>query len=124
MSKLLYESESYIIRGVAYDIYKKFRNRHKEKVYQSAFYYGLVNKGLKTEKEKRIEVNFDGRKVGTYIPDLIVEDKLMIELKVKPEITSEDIKQFWYYLKNSGYKVGFLINFGRSDGIRIIRRVH
>ncbi len=124
MSKLLYERESYIIRGVAFDIYKKFRNRHKEKIYQQSFYYGLINKGLKTEKEKRIPVSFDGKKVGTYIPDLVVEDKIMIELKVKPFITNEDKKQFWYYLKNSKYKVGFLINFGASDGVQILRRIY
>ncbi|MFH0948799.1 MAG: GxxExxY protein [Elusimicrobiota bacterium] len=123
-AKLLYKEESYIIQGVAFDIYKKFRNRHKEKIYQQSFYYGLMNKELKTEKEKRIKVSFDGKKVGTYIPDLVVEDKIMVELKVKPFITNEDKKQFWYYLKNSEYKVGYLINFGASDGVKIIRRVY
>lgn len=123
-TKLLYKSESYIIQGVAFDIYKKFRNRHKEKIYENAFCCGLINKGLKTDKEKRIVVNFDGKKVGTYIPDLVVESKIIIELKVKPKITSDDIKQFWYYLKNSEYKVGFLINFGASGGVEIIRKVY
>ncbi|MDO8735380.1 MAG: GxxExxY protein [Elusimicrobiota bacterium] len=123
-TKLLYKEESYIIQGVAFDIYKKFRNRHKEKIYENAFYCGLINKGLKTDKEKRIAVNFDGKKVGTYIPDLVVESKIIIELKVKPKITSDDIKQFWYYLKNSEYKVGFLINFGASGGVEIIRKVY
>jgi len=124
MSKLLYEQESYIIRGIVFDIYKKFRNRHKEKIYQGALYYGLINKGLKTEKEKRISVCFEGKKVGSYIPDLVVEDKIMIELKVKPCFTDDDLKQFWYYLKNSNYKVGFLVNFGAPDGVKIIRRIY
>lgn len=123
-AKLLYKQESYIIQGIAFDIYKKFRNRHKEKVYQESFYQGLINKGLKTEKEKKITVSFDGKKVGSYIPDLVVEDKIMIELKVKLYITNEDKKQFWYYLNNSEYKVGYLINFGASDGVQIIRRVY
>ncbi|MDD5687465.1 MAG: GxxExxY protein [Elusimicrobia bacterium] len=124
MSKLLYEHESYIIRGIAFDIYKKFRNRHKEKIYQNACYNGIINKKLIVEKEKRVSVYFDGKKVGTYVPDLVVEDKIMIELKVKPVITQEDIKQFWYYLKCSNYKLGFLINFGASNGIQILRRVY
>lgn len=124
MGKLLYERESYIIRGVAFDIYKKFRNRHKEKIYQEAYYIGIINKKLNVEKEKRVLVYFDGKKVGTYVPDLVVEDKIMIELKVKPIITQEDIKQFWYYLKNSNYRVGFLVNFGASNGVQILRKIY
>lgn len=44
-------------------------------------------------------------------------------MKCKPRITRDDIKQFWYYLKCSSYKVGYLINFGASNGVQIIRRV-
>ncbi len=124
MAKLLYKQESYVIQGVAFDIYKKFRNRHKEKVYQNSFYYGLKDKNLKVEKEKRIDIFYNGRKVGTYIPDLVVENKIIVEVKVKPKLTQDDIKQFWYYLKSSNYNVGYLINFGTSNGVQIIRRIY
>jgi GxxExxY protein len=124
MSKLLYKQESYLIQGVAYDIYKQFRNNYKEKVYHNAFYLGLIYKGFKVEKEKRIDIYYNGKKVGTYTPDLVVNDIILIELKAKPKLTKEDIKQFWYYLKGSKYKVGYLINFGDPSGIQIIRRVY
>jgi len=124
MAELLYKQESYIIQGVAFDIYKQFRNRHKEKVYQNSFYYGLKDKNLKVEKEKRIDIFYNGRKVGTYIPDLVVENKIIIEVKVKPKLTQDDIKQFWYYLKSSNYNVGYLINFGVSNGVQIVRRIY
>ena len=124
MAELLYKQESYIIQGVAFDIYKKFRNRHKEKVYHNSFYYGLKDKGLDVEKEKRIDIYYNERKVGTYTPDLVVGDKILIELKVKPRLTTDDVKQFWYYLKASKYKVGYLINFGASNGVQIIRRIY
>lgn len=124
MAELLYKQESYIIQGVAFDIYKKFRNRHKEKVYQNSFYLGLKNKGLNIEKEKRIDILYDNKKVGTYTPDLVVNNAIFIELKVKPRLTKEDIKQFWYYLKASGYKLGYLVNFGASNGVQIIRRIY
>lgn len=55
---LLYPNESYIIRGLAFEIYKLFRNNHKEVIYQNAFYLGLKQKGLKVEKEKRIDVYY------------------------------------------------------------------
>lgn len=124
MRTLLYKKESYIIRGVAFDVYKKFRNRHKEKIYQNALYKGLVAKGLNVIKEKRIDILYNNEKVGIYIPDLVIGDKIFIELKVKPRLTKDDINQFWYYLKTSGYRLGFLINFGRPNGVEIIRRVY
>ncbi|MCK4782028.1 GxxExxY protein [Candidatus Parcubacteria bacterium] len=124
MAELLYKQESYIIQGVAFDIYKQFRNRHKEKVYQNSFYLGLKNKSLAVEKEKRIDILYNNKKVGTYIPDLVVNNIIFIELKVKPNLIQEDIKQFWYYLKVSGYKLGYLINFGMPDGVQIIRRIY
>jgi len=124
MVELIYKQESYIIQGVAFDIYKKFRNRHKEKIYQNSFYSGLKDKGLNVEKEKRIDILYSNKKVGTNTPDLVVNNAIFIELKVKPRITQEDIRQFWYYLKASGYRLGFLINFGASNGVQIIRRIY
>jgi len=124
MTELIYKQESYIIQGVAFDIYKQFRNRHKEKVYHNSFYYGLKDKNLEVDKDKRIDIYYNERKVGTYTPDLVVGNKIIIELKVKPRLTQDDVKQFWHYLKGSNYKLGFLINFGAHNGIQIIRRVH
>ena len=124
MEKLLYKDESYIIQGIAFDIYKQFRNSHKEKVYHNAFCLGLTYKGLKVEKEKRLNIYYEDKKVGTYTPDIIVNDIILIELKAKPNITKEDVKQFWYYLKGSKYKLGFLINFGAQKGVQIKRRVY
>ena len=124
MNRLLYKEESYIIRGIAYDIYKQFRNNHKEKIYHNAFVVALINKGLRFSREKRINIYYNKQKVGTYIPDLVINDKIFIELKSKDFLTKSDIGQFWYYLKNSGYRLGFLINFGKNNGIEIIRRVN
>lgn len=122
--KLIFPEESFIIRGVAFEIYKQFRNNYKEKIYHNAFLLGLSGKGLIADKEKRINVFFRNKKVGAYVPDLIINDRIIIELKAKPRLTAEDVKQFWYYLKGSSYKLGFLINFGANDGVEIIRRVY
>ncbi len=124
MTELLYKNESYIIQGVAFDIYKQFRNNHKEKIYHNSYYLGLTCKGLKVEKEKRINILYNEKRVGTYTPDLIINDIIFIEIKAKPKLTQDDIKQFWYYLKGSEYKVGYLINFGTPNGVQIIRRVY
>lgn len=123
-TQLLYPDESYIIRGACFDIYKKFRNTQKESVYQKSLAAELKSKGLVVEREKQIPVHHLGIKVGVYTPDLLVDDKILIELKGKPFLHKDDVKQFWYYLKNSDFKLGFLVNFGESNGVKIIRRVY
>jgi GxxExxY protein len=124
MGDLLYKEESYLIRGVAFDIYKQFRNSHKEKIYRDSFFLGLLGRGLKPEKEKRLDIFYENKKVGTYVPDLVVNSEIFIELKAKPMISKQDLEQFWHYLKNSEYKLGFLINFGSINGVQIIRRIY
>lgn len=110
MSKLVYEKESYVIRGGCFEVYKQFRNRHKEKVYARALIIYLQKHGL--------------AKVGAYIPDIVVNDTIFLELKCKPFLSQDDQSQFWYYLKVTNFKLGFLINFGGKHGVEIIRRVH
>jgi GxxExxY protein len=122
--EFLYKEESYVIRGGAFEIYKQFRNRHKEVIYQRALIEYLGAKGLEIEKEKQIPIYFQSKKVGIYVPDIVVNNLIFVELKCKPRITRDDVKQFWYYLKCSSYKVGYLINFGSSNGVQIIRRVY
>lgn len=124
VDNFLFEGESYIIRGAAYEIYKKFRNSQKEKVYQRALAGELKIKGLQIEFEKRLPVYHRNKKVGTYVPDIVVNGKIMIELKAKPFIHRQDQEQFWYYLKNSDFLLGFLMNFGSPNGVQIIRRVY
>ena len=122
--ELLYEQESYLIRGSCFDIYKKFRNTQRESIYQKSLALELKSKGLTVEREKQLPIYHLGTKVGTYIPDIVVNKKIIIELKTKPFLHKDDIKQFWYYLKNSEFQLGFLVNFGQSDGVKIIRRVY
>ena len=123
-TKLLYKEESYLIQGGAFEVYKQFRNIHKEKIYLRALIEYLKNKNLIVDKEKQIPIYFQSKKVGVYIPDIVVNDRIFIELKCKPSLTKDDIKQFWYYLRGSNYKLGFLINFGAPNGVQIIRRIY
>lgn len=122
--KLLYKQESYLIQGGAFEVYKQFRNNHKEKIYQRALVEYLKEKGLIINSEKQIPIFFKEKNVGTYIPDIVVNDSIFIELKCKPFISKEDLQQFWYYLKATSYVLGYLINFGAPDGVQITRRVY
>lgn len=123
-TQLLYEQESFLIRGSCFAIYEKFRNTQKESIYQKSLAAELKTEGLSVEREKQLPVFHLGVKVGVYTPDLLINDKIILELKTKPFLHRDDIKQFWYYLKNSEFKLGFLINFGEPNGVRIIRRIY
>jgi GxxExxY protein len=120
----LYEQETYLIRGAAFSVYKALGCWQKEKVYQKALAIILEKKGFKVEREKRIDIIFEGEKIGTYIPDFIINDIIIVELKAKKFISKEDLKQLWHYLKCSKYFMGVLLNFGAPGGIQFEKRVY
>lgn len=121
---LIYPHESYLIRGACFSVYKHFRNTQKEIIYQKALEKEMRLKGLMVEREKHLPVFYLEEKIGTYIPDFLINGSILLELKAKPLLHNDDIQQFWYYLKNSQFRLGFLVNFGEKDGIKIIRRVY
>jgi len=123
MTKLLYQEESYGIRGACFDVYNELGGGIKETIIERALVLAFKSRGLDIKTQVRIDVNYAGNKIGTYIPDMVVNDKIVIEIKSKKFISDGDRKQFWGYLKGSNYKLGFLINFG-SNQLVIKRFVH
>lgn len=121
VENFLYEDESYKIRGACFDVWKNFGGAFKEKIIDKSLTIALEKRGLMVEEQKRIDIYFENKKVGTYVPDKIVNGCVLLELKSKQFITKQDIDQFWKYLKGSEYKLGFLINFGPNE--LIIKRV-
>jgi len=111
VNDFLYEKESYLIRGACFEVWKEFKGMFKESVIDKALTVALQERKLKVDTQKRIDIYFKDKKVGTYVPDKIINDSILIELKSKPFITKQDIEQFWKYLKGSNYKLGFLVNF-------------
>ena len=110
----LYERESYQIRGACFDVYKALGGAFKEKAIDRALTKALEKRKLEVEDQKHIDIYFEGKKVGIYVPDKIINDCILLEIKAKPFLTKPDIDQFWKYLRGSKYKLGFLINFGPS----------
>lgn len=121
--KLIYSNESYKIRGACFEVYKNLGGDFKEKIINKALVKELIICGFSVENQKRINIFYKGEKVGTYIPDIIVDEKIVLELKAKPFITQSDERQFWRYFKATDYKLGFLINFG-TKRLEIKRRIY
>ncbi|OGZ00409.1 MAG: hypothetical protein A2945_03640 [Candidatus Liptonbacteria bacterium RIFCSPLOWO2_01_FULL_52_25] len=114
-SDLLYEDLTYKIRGAAFEVRKRLGLGHKESVYRNALTQELSNQGLQYEAEKNVGIFYDGKKVGSYQPDFIVGNKVIVELKALPEIGRPQTEQLWSYLKGSEYKLALLVNFGSKD---------
>lgn len=123
VTDFLYEQESYQIRGACFDVFKAFGGAFKETVIDRSLTEALKKQGLTVDDQKRIDIYFENKKVGIYVPDKIVNDSILLEVKVKPFLTRQDKEQFWKYLKGSKYKLGFLINFG-STKLEIKRIVY
>jgi len=123
VNDFLYEKESYLIRGACFEVWKEFKGMFKESIIDKALSIALESKGLNVVSQKRIDIYFQNKKVGTYVPDKIINDIILIELKSKPFVIKQDIEQFWKYLKGSKYKLGFLINFSPT-GLTIKRVVY
>ena len=119
----LYEDITYKIRGACFGVWKEFGGAFKEKIVDNALTIALEKRNLKVEDQVRIHIYFDGKKAGTYVPDKIINDSVLLEIKCKPFLTKEDQRQFWLYLKGSKYKLGLLINFGPKK-VEIERKVY
>ena len=102
---------TYQIRGAVFEINRILGSGFLEKVYEKALIIELLVRGLRAESQVAIEVTYKGEVVGEYFPDIVVEDKVIIELKAVEQLQKIHEAQILNYLKATGYKVGLLINF-------------
>ena len=94
-----------------------------ESVYENALCVELEKQGFKFRQQKQLKVIYKSEVVGNFIADLVVEDKLLIELKVASELAKNHRAQVMNYLKATGLPVGLLLNFG-TPKLGIQRIVH
>ncbi len=119
----LYEEETEKIRRACAAVWREFGGSFKEAVVDRALTIALQKEGLGVEDQKRIDIFYEGQKVGTYVIDKVVNRVIAIEIKCKPFLHEEDKRQFWRYLKGSDYRVGYLINFSPRK-TEVFRRVY
>lgn len=101
------------VREIAYAIHLYHGHGHLEKVYENALVHRLRKEGLEATQQHSIRVfDEDGTLLGEYFADLLVEDKLIIELKTAKTIAPEHEAQVLGYLKASRLEHGLLVNFG------------
>src|SRR3989344_4938599 len=118
----LFSDLTYKIRGCFFTVYNGLGTGHKENIYERALAKELVKVGLKFVEQKSLDVLYDGEKIGVYKPDFVVDDKIILEIKANEINFWKFEKQLVYYLKNTGYKLGFIVNFG-SRPLLIKRKI-
>lgn len=100
-----------IIREGLY-VYNSLGAGFLESVYHNALFLRLTQTGLLVGKEVQLQVHFDGAVIGEFAADLVVENKIIVEIKAVEQIHPRHEVQVVNYLKASGIEVGLLINFG------------
>ncbi len=105
---------TYAINGAIFEVNKVLGPGFLEKVYEKALLYELKNRGLKSVGQSPITVNYKGQCVGEYFADILVEDRVIIELKTAKKIEKIHEAQLLNYLKATGIQVGLLVNFRHS----------
>jgi len=110
------------IIGCAYTVFNTLGSGFLEKVYENALKLEIEKEGLKVIQQPPINVLYGGQTVGEYFADLIVGDKVIVELKAIDSLNKIHEVQLVNYLKATGFRVGLLINFG--EAIKIVRRVN
>jgi len=114
MGRLLYEDLSEEIRQAAFEVHNYFGNGFLEKVYENALAYKLHQLGIDCQQQVPLKVYFeDDVVVGEYFADLVVENKIIIELKTVESLEKIHYAQLKHYLKATQIRLGLLINFGK-----------
>ena len=108
---MIIDDITYQIRGAIFEVNKVLGSGFLEKVYENALLFELLQRGLNAVSQKPIRIIYKDRIVGDYWADLIVEDKVLIELKAVDKLQKVHEAQILNYLHVTGISLGFLVNF-------------
>jgi GxxExxY protein len=102
------------IIGAAFKLHNELGYGFLHRVYQRALQVELARRNYRADLEKRINVRYKKTIVGEYDPDVIVNDCVLIEIKIAPQYDKRDEAELLNLLRATGLRIGILINFGRS----------
>ena len=115
---------TYEVRGAIYDVYKELGPGLLESVYEEALIFEIKQRGLNVERQVKVPVVYKGNVLETDLRlDLIVEDKVIVELKSVEEMKKVFAKQLLTYLRLMNKKVGLLVNFNTDNILTSITRI-
>jgi GxxExxY protein len=108
---------TYKINGAIFEVSKVLGAGFMEKVYENALLLELCNMGLNAKAQVPINISYKGEIVGEYFADIVVEDKVILELKAVDYLEKIHEAQLLNYLNATKYNVGLLVNFTHPKAI-------
>jgi GxxExxY protein len=118
---VIYAELSHKIMEIVFEVHDKLGPGFGEDIYETATVMDLELAGIPVQQQKTFNVVYRDKVIGTYRADLIVDDKIILELKAVTALNDLFKQQLLSYLKASNHRLGFLINFGdkRVESVRI-----
>jgi GxxExxY protein len=110
---IVFEKElSRLIIKCAFEVFNRLGYGFLEKVYENSLIFELKENGIRAEQQVPLKVYYKNKIVGEYKADILVDGKIILELKAEKYLNKEHASQLLNYLKASQIKIGYLINFG------------
>ncbi len=113
-NEILYKDLSYKIVGLAMKVHSKLGYGFLEKVYENALMVLFRREGIEAKQQVPITVNFEEEVVGNYYADILVEAKVILEIKSVENIIDAHIAQTLNYLKATGLRLAIILNFSKE----------
>ena len=124
MSKLLYQEETYAIRGAVFEVYREISSGFLEAVYQECLAKEFQHRNVPHRAQEELKLAYKGDLLlQSYKADFVCFGKIVVELKAVKGIAPEHAAQLLNYLKATGMKLGLLVNFGSHPEAEIERMV-
>jgi GxxExxY protein len=120
---LVYPELSYQILGILFEVWVKLGFGHKERIYQKAIAEEFKSVDLKFREGLPAKIYYKNNLVGIYYFDFLIEDKIILEIKVRNYFSKKDIEQLYSYLKAKNLKLGIIAHFTRT-GVKFKRIVN
>ena len=107
----IYKEESDILIGCAMAVHNGIGFGFHEKPYENGLVVEFRFRDITCEQQHKFDIHYREEKVGEYIPDLLVFEKIVVDTKVIERITESEIGRMMNYLKVTGYRLGYILNF-------------
>lgn len=115
MANLVYKELSFKIVGILLKVYNELGGGYQEKYYQRAIALELTKNGLNFKEQIKIDISYNGKNIGKYYLDFVIENRIVLEIKIVPCFYARDVKQVLAYLKATGLSLGILAAFTKGE---------
>jgi len=120
---LIYPELCYQIMGVLFEVWSRLGFGYKENFYQKSIGEEFKNIGLKFKEQLPVKISYKDKIIGIYYFDFLIEDRIVVEVKVRNYFSKKDIEQLYSYLKAKNLKLGIIAHFTRN-GVKFKRIVN